>query len=421
MAIADKKKQSHVAIIGAGPVGMMCAAKLANAGIRVTVFEKDAEIDPRPKALTYTAPVLADLAKLGILEDVVKICFADERAIWTWRSLGGGVLAEMHWSLLEDVQRPDLHKPYTLQCGQHLLAKVLVEYCNRFEHAKVLHGYQLTNLTQTDEKVTLSISELGMDPFTFEADYVIGADGGRSATRKLIGQHLDGFTWDESFVAMNIHFPFEKYKWGAANFLIGGKDWAVAGRTGPGSDPWRVAYGVEPGLTDEQVLEGAPDRLKAILPGPDEFQIVQCAQYKVHQRQVKQYKVGKVMLAGDAAHLNNPIGGFGLTTGMTDAGCISDALIAVISGNAPEQTLQEACNIRHEIWATISNPGSQNFKRIVQQDPKAISKEDMDFFKRLNNDEEFQRSALLGSLRIHTPLGTFPSQRGTEKVYGLVD
>lgn len=353
---------------------------------------------------------------------MVKICFADERAIWTWRTLGGGVLAEMHWSLLEDVQRPDLHKPYTLQCGQHLLAKVLIEYCEKFATAKIHFGHRVHDLSQTDDKVTVSVSRSNSDEaFQVEADYVIGADGGRSATRKLIGQHLDGFTWDESFVAMNIHFPFEKYQWGAANFLIGGRDWAVAGRTGPGSDPWRVAYGVEPGLTDDEVLQRAPERLKTILPGPDEFQIVQCAQYKVHQRQVKQYKVGRVMLAGDAAHLNNPIGGFGLTTGMTDAGCISDALIAVIGGQASEQTLQEACEIRHQIWATISNPGSQNFKRIVQQDPDNISQEDMDFFKRLNDDVEFQRSALLGSLRIHTPLGTFPSQRGTEKVYGLVD
>ena len=208
---------------------------------------------------------------------------------------------------------------------------------------------------------------------------------------------------------------------GAANFLIGGKDWAVAGRTGPGTDPWRVAYGVEPGLTDEEVLATAPERLRVILPGPDAFQIVQCAQYKVHQRQVQQYKVGRTVLIGDAAHLNNPIGGFGLTTGMTDAGCISDALIAVLSGAATEQTLQEACEIRHHVWTTISNPGSQDFKRIVQQDPNKISQKDTYFFRRLNEDEEFQRSALLGSLRIYTPLGTFPSQQGKHKVYGLVD
>jgi len=126
-------------------------------------------------------------------------------------------------------------------------------------------------------------------------------------------------------------------------------------------------------------------------------------------------------LAGDAAHLNNPIGGFGLTTGMTDAGCIADALAAVIQGRAAEDVLQEACEIRHHIWKSISNPGSQNFKRIVQQDQKNICDEDRAFFRRLNEDQDFQKSALLGALRIHTPLGTFPSLQAEHKVYGLVD
>lgn len=348
--------------------------------------------------------MLADLNKLGVLKDVMKICFADERAIWTWRKLGGGVLADMHWSLLESLNNPRIVKPYALQCGQHLLAKVLTEFCTRFPTTEVLFDHTLVDLKQHEKHVVASVSKSGGEPFEIKADWVIGADGGKSATRKFIGQSLEGFTWDESFVAMNVHFPFLKYGWGAANFLVGGKDWAVAGRTGPGSDPWRVAYGVEPGLTDEEILKTAPDHLKQILPGPDPYQIVTCSQYRVHQRQVGQYKVGRVVLVGDAAHLNNPIGGFGLTTGMTDAGCISDALALVIQGKTPEEFLQKACDKRHEVFATVSNPGSQNFKRMVQQDPENISAEDMDFFGKLQTDPDFQRTALLGVMRLYTPV-----------------
>lgn len=311
----------------------------------------------------------------------------------------------MHWSLLEHDDNPRLHKPYALQCGQHLLAKVLTEFCRKYTTTQVLFDHALVGLKQDDSQVTLSISKSGGDPFDLKADWVIGADGGKSTTRRLIGQSLNGFTWDkESFVAMNIRFPFEKYNWGAANFLIGGKHWAVAGRSGPGSDPWRVAFGIEAGLTDEEVLTRAPERLKEILPGPDAYEIVQCAQYKVHQRQVKQYKVGRVILAGDAAHLNNPIGGFGLTTGMTDAGCLSDALSMVIHGIATEDLLQKACDIRHKVFATISNPGSQSFKQKVQQDPDNISAEDKAFFANINNDDEFQKSALLGVMQLYTPI-----------------
>lgn len=315
----------------------------------------------------------------------------------------------MHWSLLSDLKdekmKARLVKPYALQCGQHLLAKVLTEYCGRYKDTtQVLFDHALVDLRQDEQGVTLTVSKSGGEPFEIDADWVIGADGGKSTTRRSIGQSLEGFTWEESFVAMNVHFPFPKYGWGPANFLIGGKDWAVAGRSGPGGDPWRVAFGVDVGLTDEQVLALASERLKTILPGPDPYEIVQCSQYRVHQRQVKEYKVGRVMLAGDAAHLNNPIGGFGLTTGMTDAACISDALSLVIQGKVGEDLLQIACDKRREIFRTISNPGSQNFKRIVQQDPDDISTEDRTFFSQLNTDMDFQRSALLGAMRLYTPV-----------------
>jgi 3-(3-hydroxy-phenyl)propionate hydroxylase len=356
------------------------------------------------------APVLADLKKLGILEEVQKISFADERAIWQWRRLNGDLLAEMHWSLLEDAPDERLVKPYTLQCGQHLLAKVLTEYCGRFSTTNVLFDHTLVELEQNadSKKVVAKVAKRGDTDsvLTFTADWVLGADGGKSSTRKLIGESLEGFTWaTESFVAMNVYFPFAKYGWGTANFLIGGEEWAVAGRAGPLNDPWRVAFGVEPGLTDEYVKnEIAPKRLEKILPGDDPYEIVQCSQYRVHQRQASRYKVGRVVLVGDAAHLNNPIGGFGLTTGMTDAGCISDALAMVIKGEAGEELLQKACDKRHEIFKTISNPGSQKFKAMVQQDPNNISSQDREFFEKLNTDTGFHRNALLGSMQLYTPV-----------------
>ena len=196
----------------------------------------------------------------------------------------------MHWSLLGDLNEERLVKPYALQCGQHLLAEVLTKYCRQFETTKVMFGHALVGLKQDHERVTLSVSKSGETPFEMQADWVIGADGGKSMTRKLIGQHLEGFSWDkESFVAMTVYFPFPNYGWGPANFLIGGKYWAVAGRSGPNETaPWRVAYGVEPGLKDEEVAAKSYERLKEILPGPDKYEIAQCSQYNVHQRQVQE-------------------------------------------------------------------------------------------------------------------------------------
>jgi hypothetical protein len=216
---------------------------------------------------------------------------------------------------------------------------------------------------------------------------------------------LDGFTWEEeAFVACNVYYPFDKHGYGEANFLIGGMEWAVTGRCGPEGDPWRVAYGIKPGMSDEWVRKNAEERIKAIVPGDEPFEIVQAAQYRVHQRQVKQYKVGRVVLAGDAAHLNNPIGGFGLSTGMTDAGCIAEALSEVVNGKKPESFLQAACDMRYKIFRDISNPGSQRFKKIVQQDPDNIGADDLEFFRKLREDPGFQKQALMGTLGLYTPV-----------------
>jgi 3-(3-hydroxy-phenyl)propionate hydroxylase len=345
------------------------------------------------------------------LDDVAEICYAKEDSKWNWYKLDGTLLASMHWAAVVDESEPNprLFRPYTLQCGQHLLAEVLTKKCAEFPTTKILFGHALTGLEQDENGVKLKATKLDGEVVEFEADWVVGADGGKSATRKLIGLTLDGFSWDkEAFVAVNVHYPFNKYGFGPANFLIGGKKWAVVGRSGPEGHPWRVAYGIEPGMADEWVWKNAVERLQELLPGPEPYEIVQAAQYRVHQRQVKTYKVGRVVLVGDAAHLNNPIGGFGLTTGMTDAGCIAEALGLVIVGHKPESFLQAACDTRLRIFRDISNPGSQRFKRLAQEDPDNMPAEDAAFFKRLREDPAFVRQSLLGTLALYTPVEDIP-------------
>jgi 2-polyprenyl-6-methoxyphenol hydroxylase-like FAD-dependent oxidoreductase len=153
----------------------------------------------------------------------------------------------------------------------------------------------------TGVKVTVKHVKTG-ESEVIHAKYLVGADGGKSAVRKAIGVALEGFTWDETFVATNImDFPFDKYGFRGANFVVHPKHWAVIAQTGGDGSPWRIAFGIEKGLTPEQVRERAPEHLKILLPGPDPYRLIQCNQYSVHQRCATTYKVGKVLLAGDAA------------------------------------------------------------------------------------------------------------------------
>jgi 2-polyprenyl-6-methoxyphenol hydroxylase-like FAD-dependent oxidoreductase len=155
-----------------------------------------------------SAVVLADLARAGILEDVAKICYANDESIWQWRKLDGTLLASMRWAAVTDEKNPRLYKPYSLQCGQHLLAKILPEHCSKFPTTQVLFGHSL-DLEQNGDGVELTVATTNGDIIKVNAGWVVGADGGKSKTRKLIGLLLDGFAWEEEiFVVCNVYYAW---------------------------------------------------------------------------------------------------------------------------------------------------------------------------------------------------------------------
>jgi len=161
----------------------------------------------------------------------------------------------------------------------------------------------MQSLEQDEKEIRVTVKDLKSgETRVINADYLVGADGGKSSVRKAVGVKLEGFTWDETFVATNITgFPFEKYNIRGANFVVHPKHWAVVAQTGGPNSPWRIAYGEENGLTPEEIRKRAPEHLKILLPGPDPYTLVQCNQYNVHQRCATTFKVGRVLLAGDAA------------------------------------------------------------------------------------------------------------------------
>jgi 2-polyprenyl-6-methoxyphenol hydroxylase-like FAD-dependent oxidoreductase len=234
---------------------------------------------------------------VGILEDVIKI---GRLGFWRgYRTVDGRTLAENNYGLNEG----HMKYPYPAYCGQHELAAIITRHCQDNPKFKLLFNTELMSLEQDDKEVRATVKNVTTgESRVLKALYVVGADGGKSTVRKQIGVNLEGFTWDETFVATNITgFPFEKYNIRGANFVVHPKHWAVVAQTGGPTSPWRIAYGEENGLTPEEIKKRAPEHLKILLPGPDPYTLVQCNQYRVHQRCATSYKVGRVLLAGDAA------------------------------------------------------------------------------------------------------------------------
>jgi 2-polyprenyl-6-methoxyphenol hydroxylase-like FAD-dependent oxidoreductase len=185
-------------------------------------------------------------------------------------------------------------------------------HCQRYPGTKVLFDHEVQWVTQDANSATVSGKTASGEPFSYSASYVVGADGGKSTVRKQLGVTLDGFTWDETYLATNIFYPFEKLGYAEANFVVGGgRDWAIICRTGDKNAPWRCTYGEGSvsEASDEEVYARVPERLVKFFRGANlkDAKVDQIARYNVHQRCAKSYKFGRVFLAGDAAHLTQPM------------------------------------------------------------------------------------------------------------------
>lgn len=239
-----------------------------------------------------------------------------------------------------------------------------------------------------------------------EADYIIGCDGASSAVRhSLFGRDWPGKTWDCRFIVQNVFYDgFEKHGWDGGNYMVDPEHWGLVARRGKDGKLWRVTYGdPEPGLTDEEYLERRPWHFKAILPGhpePNEYRIESTNMYNIHNRCAPTFKVGRILLAADAAHVNNPMGGYGCMSACLDVGGLADCLIGLHDGRAGEDILDTYAQVRRDIFVKyIDRRSTINLERVWKTDPWTVKDTDKFFqvLKEVNRDEQTLKDFLLVS------------------------
>lgn len=169
---------------------------------------------------------------------------------------------------------------------------------------------------------------------------------------------------------------------------------------------YRVTYGEEMGLTHEELVARQPWKYELMLPGhpkPGDYKIVNIAPYKMHQRCAPAFRVGRFLLAADAAHLCNPWGGLGITGGFVDVGGLYDCLAGIWDGKADESILDLYSEKRIEKWKTLIDPISQdNFRRVSDSDPATRFERDefLQLCKKAEDDPELRKELLLGFLQV---------------------
>jgi 3-(3-hydroxy-phenyl)propionate hydroxylase len=383
-----------VLIAGAGPVGIVTALALARRGIPVRVFEAAEQVNDAPRASTLHPATLEMLLALEVLDDVIAKGLVAP-TFQFWDRAGKRLVAEFDHGILKH----DTTCPFVVQCEQHKLATLCIEYLKAFRNSEVNFSCPVTSIDELADEVEVTI-ETSSGNRSVHGSYLVGADGGRSTVRKALNIEFEGYTFPERFLVLTTPFDFAQAHGVAFRAYFSDPDeWAnlfkVAGNDGRGS--WRAVFPTLPGQRDEEVLsETATEaRLQKFFPKSGRYEIFHRNIYNVHQRVASSFQKGRIFLAGDSAHVNNPIGGLGLNCGIHDGVQLASVLSSVLHGERPQSDLsrydvvRRPMNIEYVQQQTVANK-----KRLEEKDP-ATREANFEILQKASKDPASHRAFLM--------------------------
>jgi 3-(3-hydroxy-phenyl)propionate hydroxylase/6-hydroxy-3-succinoylpyridine 3-monooxygenase len=235
----------------------------------------------------------------------------------------------------------------------------------------VHYGTRVTTVRQDAEGVCVTAEVKGAAR-EFRSAWLVGADGARSAVRESIGLKLDGFTWPDRFVATNVVYDFSELGYRDASLQIDPDFGAIVAMIDKKRNLWRCTYR-EAGDLPESGIPGRMEQWfrKMLPPQRPQYELLHFSPYRMHQRAVDRMRVGRVLVAGDAAHLTNPTGGLGLTSGLFDLYVLYEALAAVIRREADDSVLDTWSAERLKAFTEIASPAATRLKRLLFDTPDA--------------------------------------------------
>jgi 2-polyprenyl-6-methoxyphenol hydroxylase-like FAD-dependent oxidoreductase len=378
-----------VLIVGGGPVGLTAALCLAAAKVPVILFEADAAISQDLRASTFHPPTLDMLDAFALGAELIAQGLVTPS--WQIRLHETGERAEFDLGVLKGETR----HPYRLQCEQQKLQHLLLARLAGYPHADIRFASTVDAVGQNADGVWVQVKGERL-----AGSWLIGADGSRSIVRRSCNIGFSGETYPETTILVTTEFDFNQALEGLSgvNYV-----WSPTGTFSLLHLPsvWRCSFYPRPGQALEEALSDAAieQQLQCVVPLPERYRVLHRRAYRIHQRVADTWRVGRMLLAGDAAHLNSPSGGMGMNGGVHDAFNLTEKLIRVLGG-ADEGLLDLYVRQRRPIAIEhVIAQADRNRRRMRETDPerrRAVLRD----LQRTASDPELARSYLLNSAMI---------------------
>jgi 3-(3-hydroxy-phenyl)propionate hydroxylase len=384
---ARVNKSDRVVIAGAGPVGLTAAYALLRQGIPVILLESYADLPTDPRASTFHPPTMELLESLEVADEVHGMGL--EVAKWQFRDLEEGLVAEFDLSALADITR----YPFRLHCEQHKYARMLLGKIEKMGGCEIRKSHTVASARQ-DENGVVVTADGPEGPEDVVGRYLIGCDGGKSPVRHAMGVSFKGRTFEERFLVLTTPFDYTGHGFGGTCYIADPDRWYSMFKVPADGPPghWRVVSPVEAHVDEATAFDddACQRRIQAVMPHPDggTFPVLHKNLYPVHQRIAGRFAKGNIFLAGDAAHINNPLGGMGLNFGIHDALNLAEKISAVNRGDAKKDIFHLYDRQRRTVAEEyLLAQTAQNKRDLEERDPEARTRRQQEWRKTAANPQ----------------------------------
>jgi 3-(3-hydroxy-phenyl)propionate hydroxylase len=362
----------RIIIAGGGPVGLIAGLMLGRAGIDVTLCDMGDILYQHPRAATIHPATLDILDDLGVYQQIEPqgiICpivnYYDQQELLA--SFDHGILAG------------ETRHAWVLQCEQDKLSRTLLEMARDVPTLQIRAGTEVLDCSQSADAVQVEVKTPDGNHERINGRYLIGADGARSTVRKCIGVEFEGFTYGERFMIIGSTYDFAQAGYAYRNYISDPVEWynlfKISWKGPPGVYRLVVPLKLDEVLDEDRMLDICQRKFQRFHPRAEPYEIVIHDSYVVHQRVAATFRQGRVILAGDSAHLNSPIGAMGMNSGIHDAVSLATNMLCVLRGEEGEGALDRYVRQRRHVadkhvqTATIANKANME-----QRDPETRQK-----------------------------------------------